>query len=128
MTSETPDIDCAEFMRRLWDYLDEELTEESVAEVRRHLERCPECVPHHDFARRFLQALAASRDAGVKAPDALRARVTTSLREAGFLLLSPGPPGCPARRDRSRSRTARAHPRMSPGRSGVGVDIGVGGI
>ena len=84
MTSEPTDIDCAEFMRRLWDFLDEELTEDRVAAVRRHLEKCPECVPHHDFARRFLQALAASRDAGVRAPDALRARVASSLREAGF--------------------------------------------
>ena len=37
MTSEPTDIDCAEFMRRLWDFLDEELTEDRVAAVRRHL-------------------------------------------------------------------------------------------
>jgi mycothiol system anti-sigma-R factor len=78
------EIDCRTAVQQLWDYLDEELTPERMAEVRRHLERCGSCLPHHDYARVFLAALSAAREGDARAPDALRTRVMENLRAAGF--------------------------------------------
>ena len=84
MTDCNRDIDCRTAVQQLWDYLDEELTPERMDNVRRHLERCGSCLPHHDYARVFLAALAAARAADARAPDALRHRVMENLRAAGF--------------------------------------------
>ena len=84
MTDCNRDIDCRTAVQQLWDYLDEELTPERMDNVRRHLERCGSCLPHHDYARVFLTALAAARDDDARAPDALRHRVMENLRAAGF--------------------------------------------
>ena len=78
------EIDCRTAVQQLWDYLDEELTPERMAEVRRHLERCGSSLPHHDYARVFLAALSAAREGDARTPDALRTRVMENLRAAGF--------------------------------------------
>jgi anti-sigma factor (TIGR02949 family) len=83
MTDCKRDIDCRTAVQKLWDYLDEELTPERMDDVRRHLERCGQCLPHHDYARVFLTALS-SAEGETRAPDALRHRVMESLRAAGF--------------------------------------------
>jgi len=57
MPNEVRPIDCRIAMQRLWDFLDEELTEDRMAEVRRHLDTCEQCLPHHEFAQRFLKAM-----------------------------------------------------------------------
>ena len=77
-------MDCTAAMRQLWDYLDGELTEERMAAVRAHLDRCAGCVPHADFERAFLEALSGCRSKAC-APDALRRRIFERLREAGFV-------------------------------------------
>jgi mycothiol system anti-sigma-R factor len=84
MTDCPREIDCRTAVQQLWDYLDEELTPERMDEVRHHLERCARCLPHHDYARVFLAALAAAREGGPRAPDVLRRRVMESLRAAGL--------------------------------------------
>ena len=76
-------IDCERAMRQLWDYLDDELTAERMREIREHLMSCSRCLPHHDFERAFLEALASTRDEHA-APSELRGRVLESLRQAGF--------------------------------------------
>lgn len=76
-------LDCDRAMRQLFDYLDEELTDERMREVREHLTSCSRCLPHHDFERAFLQALASTRE-GRAAPTELRGRVLELLRRAGF--------------------------------------------
>jgi len=78
------EIDCRTAVQQLWDYLDQELTAERMAEVRGHLERCRSCLPHHDYARTFLAALSKAREDDARAPDVLRRRVMDSLRAAGF--------------------------------------------
>lgn len=81
-------IDCETTVRRLWDYLDEELDETRAAEVEAHLAFCLECPPHFVFAREMLDAVAASR----RAPDdvtSLRARVLAALRASGFRETAP---------------------------------------
>jgi len=76
-------IDCREAVRQLWDYLDEELTEDRMAEVRQHLAQCERCLPHHDFGQRFLEALAASRHRHLM-PTQVRKHVLSALSDAGF--------------------------------------------
>jgi anti-sigma factor (TIGR02949 family) len=76
-------IDCQETMRQLWDYLDDELTEEKMAAIRTHLAACQECYPQYDFERAFLEAVAASQRER-RAPGALRLRIRAALREAGL--------------------------------------------
>lgn len=77
------DIDCLTAVRQLWDYLDEELSEERIAEVRQHLHRCERCLPHHDFAVQFLHALHAVRHERLM-PREARLRVLARLADAGF--------------------------------------------
>jgi anti-sigma factor (TIGR02949 family) len=84
MTDCTSEIDCRTAVQQLWDYLDHELTPERMDAVRGHLERCGRCLPHHDYARTFLAALAAAKEGEPKAPDVLRRRVMENLRAAGF--------------------------------------------
>lgn len=84
MTDCPRDIDCRTAVQQLWDYLDEELTPERMAEVRGHLARCAQCLPHHDYAHTFLTALSEARERDVRAPDLLRRRVMECLRAAGF--------------------------------------------
>ena len=67
-------FDCRETVRRLWDYLDHELSEAEVLAVDAHLASCDRCPPHFTFERAFLEAVrAARREQGAHA--ALRDRV-----------------------------------------------------
>jgi anti-sigma factor (TIGR02949 family) len=84
MPDPTTEVDCLTAVRQLWDYLDEELSDERMAAVSRHLERCRKCLPHHDFSRRFLEALHETRKERVMPPD-LKDRVMERLAEAGFV-------------------------------------------
>ena len=79
--AETPDLiefDCRETVRRLWDYLDHELTDAEVDAVDAHLAVCDRCPPHFKFEREFLAAVHAAR-AERGAHAALRDRVRTIL-------------------------------------------------
>ncbi|MGH7663705.1 MAG: anti-sigma factor family protein [Gemmatimonadaceae bacterium] len=76
-------LDCETAMRQLFDYLDDELTEERMVLVREHLELCALCCPHYDFLRAILDALPATRTTA-EAPAAVRERVLATLHEAGF--------------------------------------------
>jgi anti-sigma factor (TIGR02949 family) len=78
-----PDIDCVTALRQLWDYLDEELTEDRMAMVRKHLDNCHRCLPHHEFAQRFLGVLHTAREQRLM-PQELRTRVMEKLVAAGF--------------------------------------------
>ena len=84
MTDCNGEMDCRTAVQQLWDYLDDELTPERMNDVRRHLERCGSCLPHHDYARVFLAALSSVREGEARAPEALRRRVMDNLRAAGF--------------------------------------------
>lgn len=85
MPDNTPNVDCGAAMQQLWDYVDGELTPERMAAVRRHLTECGHCVPHAEFAERFLAALHDTRDVRC-CPQELRARVVARLKEAGLTL------------------------------------------
>jgi anti-sigma factor (TIGR02949 family) len=81
---ETRVIDCSTAMQQLWDYLDAELTPERMEAVRRHVGSCSACLPHHDFAKTFLDALGGIREQDHVVPNALKARVLTALKAAGY--------------------------------------------
>lgn len=89
MASSVPALNCTDAMRQLWDYLDHELTEDRMEAVRRHLESCSDCLPHHDFERAFLVAVAATKRTGAS-PPGLRVKVMDALRRQG---LTSGPNG-----------------------------------
>ena len=76
-------VDCGAAMRQLFDFLDEELTPERMTDVRAHLAKCSRCYPNYNFEKLFLEAISAA-GCESKAPEALRMRIVSALREAGF--------------------------------------------
>ena len=72
-------FDCEETVRRLWDYLDHELTDAEVRAVDAHLAECERCPQHFEFERAFLGAVRAAR-AEKGAHAALHDRVRTILQ------------------------------------------------
>ena len=83
MPDEIRAIDCRTAVQKLWDYLDAELDDQRMSEVRQHLETCRHCLPHAQFGTRFLKALSSARDRHVM-PPAVRAQVMAALGDAGF--------------------------------------------
>ena len=83
MPDEIRSIDCDMAIQKLWDYLDQELDDQKMAEVRRHLEECSSCVPHAEFSEKFLTALNDVRQRHLM-PSEARAQVMAALAEAGF--------------------------------------------
>lgn len=76
-------INCDEVMRQLWDYLDGELTRERVEAIEAHLAMCERCLPHAEFERAFLRAVAQVRREPADA-SGLAARVRQALEAVGF--------------------------------------------
>jgi anti-sigma factor (TIGR02949 family) len=83
MPDEIRAIDCRTAVQRLWDYLDQELDDARVREIRQHLESCRECLQHADFDHRFLEALGRVRELHLMPPEA-KAHVMAALTQAGF--------------------------------------------
>ncbi|MGH7534683.1 MAG: zf-HC2 domain-containing protein [Gemmatimonadales bacterium] len=72
-------LDCRKAMAHLHDYLKREITPETAAGLREHLERCRPCFSHARFEENFLRMLesCARRET---CPDGLRERILASLR------------------------------------------------
>ena len=70
-------MNCKETMARLQTFLDRELTDSEVREVRMHLEACPPCLNHYQFEER-LKMLVKTRACPEKAPLSLRERICQS--------------------------------------------------
>jgi anti-sigma factor (TIGR02949 family) len=83
MPDEILEIDCREAVRQLWDFLDDELDDQRMVEVRHHLASCRKCLPHAEFGRRFIKALSRARERHVMPPE-VKAQVMAALTEAGF--------------------------------------------
>jgi anti-sigma factor (TIGR02949 family) len=77
-------LDCHAAMRRLWEYLDGELSEQTLEAIHAHLSTCADCYRHYDFEREFLAALEAVQ-AQDCAPSTLHSRVLDTLRMEGFV-------------------------------------------
>jgi anti-sigma factor (TIGR02949 family) len=83
MPDEIRSIDCDMAIQKLWDYLDEELDDTRMAEVRRHLEECSYCLPHAEFSEKFLDALNKVRERHLM-PSEAKAQVMAALAGAGY--------------------------------------------
>jgi anti-sigma factor RsiW len=80
--SPAPPLDCDATVRRLWDYLDEELDVAQAAAVALHLRSCDGCRAHFAFADHFLAALHEQWPAAQE-PSSLRDRVIARLTAEG---------------------------------------------
>lgn len=76
--------ECEAVVRQLWPYLDGVISEEQRERILRHLERCADCTSHFEFARAFLDAIAAAAPK-LNETDALRDRVVHALAAEGFV-------------------------------------------
>jgi mycothiol system anti-sigma-R factor len=78
------DSGCREALQRLYDFLDGELTEATLAQIRGHLDQCQPCLHAFDFELELRQVIASKcRD---HAPAHLRERIAAAIRleqEAG---------------------------------------------
>lgn len=76
------DVDCAEVLDRVYDFLDHELDNRSLTydEIKAHLEECRPCLSNYDIERVVREVLA--RSCGCEhAPDELRIRIQARIRE-----------------------------------------------
>ena len=72
-------MECSEVERRLWEYLDDELSGEEAGAIGTHLGDCRCCRPSYQCRRAFLTRLARCRLAMVPAPPSLWARLARVL-------------------------------------------------
>jgi len=71
--------ECTAYIERIVYFLDNELAEDDVVEVRLHLDGCGPCQELHDVQRAIKTLVA--RSCAEQAPEELRARVLYSIRE-----------------------------------------------
>ena len=76
-------LDCDGVIRRLWDYLEGDLSRERTIELAAHLAVCQRCHPQIAFEQVFLTVLASARSPGRPA-GALRRRVMAMLEAEGL--------------------------------------------
>ncbi len=74
-----PDISCDEVIERLFDFLNQELNDETRTQIDRHLERCHDCFSRAEFERRLREKVVMS--GSQQAPERLRQRVWKLINE-----------------------------------------------
>jgi predicted anti-sigma-YlaC factor YlaD len=78
MSEETKMSECEAVVRALWDFLDAELDDASLAEIDEHLSACEPCRAHALFEQQLLDELSCLRREHTDI-DALRARIEAAL-------------------------------------------------
>ena len=73
-------MDCGDCLERLHPYLDRELSERELDEVRVHLDECGGCEPVFVLERVFLERLRGSATSDV-CPDEVRERLILRIRQ-----------------------------------------------
>jgi anti-sigma factor (TIGR02949 family) len=73
---------CAEVLRHLWDYLDDQITPEGAHRLRSHMAACPKCQKYQVYQSCFLETVARLR-VELGAPETLRERLAASLKDQG---------------------------------------------
>jgi mycothiol system anti-sigma-R factor len=71
--------ECQAFLEQIVYFLDNELAEDDVVEVRVHLDGCGPCSEQYDLQRAIKSLVA--RSCSERAPEALKAKVLYSIRE-----------------------------------------------
>lgn len=84
MTIATADpISCAEVVRAVWDYLDDEIDMDSKERIREHLAICAHCFDQYHFEGAFLRAVSRVLDEDADVAS-LRARIERAMNETPF--------------------------------------------
>ncbi len=65
-------MNCESALKKLFDFLDGELSDTTSEEVAEHLAVCRDCYPYFNFQRLFLDRLAASGNSTEKFPELAR--------------------------------------------------------
>ncbi len=73
--------DCEQVVRALWDYLDAELDDGTLADIETHLRACAPCRAHADFEQRLLEEIARLRREHTDI-EALKQRIEAALARA----------------------------------------------
>jgi anti-sigma factor (TIGR02949 family) len=73
---------CADVLRHLWDYLDDQITPEGAHRLREHIAACAKCQEYEVYQSCFLDAVKKLR-AELAAPGALRERLAEGLKGQG---------------------------------------------
>lgn len=73
---------CADVLRHLWDYLDDQMTPAGAERLRLHIASCGQCREYEVFQECFLDAVSRIR-ADLGAPVSLRAKLAEKLRGQG---------------------------------------------
>ncbi len=82
--AEPPVLDCEQTVRRLWDYLDQQLSVLETHAVDQHLRDCKTmCASHFAFERAFLGVVRSARPTNVVS-DALRLRIQALMTKDDF--------------------------------------------
>ena len=66
--------ECEAVLRQLWPYLDGVISDPQRERILRHLELCTDCSSHFEFARAFLDAVAAAAPTTGRAPHPMPVR------------------------------------------------------
>jgi len=75
------EVDCAEVLAEVWLYLDAETDGQSREKIAEHLDECGPCLREFGIEQE-VKALVARCCGGEVAPDSLRKRLITTIREA----------------------------------------------
>ncbi|TQS42285.1 mycothiol system anti-sigma-R factor [Cryptosporangium phraense] len=75
------EIDCAEVLAEVWMYLDAETGSTERGKIAEHLDECGPCLREYGIEQE-VKALVARCCGGEVAPDSLRTRLITTIREA----------------------------------------------
>jgi mycothiol system anti-sigma-R factor len=75
--------ECLEVLKHVWDYLDDQLTDETTERLRAHIAECQGCFQYKTFQENFLDAVNTLHLRHGASPE-LRDKVLATLREEGF--------------------------------------------
>lgn len=78
-----PSMPCAEVVRLVWEFLDDEIDDERRGKIREHLDICPPCRDHFTFEGAFLRAVSRVIDEPGDTAS-LQRRVLQALRDEGY--------------------------------------------
>ena len=77
--SDRQPIDCEEALKRLFEYIDDELDGHKHKEMDDHLSKCLSCYSRHEFEQKLRQHL--KQATGEQAPDGLHEKIANLIRK-----------------------------------------------